>query len=196
LREREDLEEKYAALDRIIQRYHSDKGQLIRVLQEAQEVIGYLPEEVQTYIAGKMDMSVSEVNGVVTFYSLFATEPQGRFSINVCTGTACYVQGAQNLLEDFKRNLNLTDHNTTADGLFTVKSTRCIGACGLAPVLTVNDEVHGKLTRKDVAKLLRTYKRQADTVKECPQLKKAEVKEIDRVPAGFGTNQEHPAAGH
>lgn len=184
MREREELEEKYAALDRIIHRYDGDRGQLIRILQDAQEVFGYLPEEVQTYIAGKMDMPVSEVNGVVTFYSLFATEPQGRFSINVCTGTACYVQGAQNVLEDFKRSLNLTDNNTTEDGLFTVKSTRCIGACGLAPVLTVNDEVHGKLTRKDVSKLLRTYK------------KKAEVKEIDRLPAGLGTDQEQPPAGH
>ncbi len=163
MREHEELEAKYAALDRIMHRYHCDRGQLIRVLQEAQEVFGYLPEEVQTYIAGKMDMPVSEVNGVVTFYSLFTTDPQGRFTINVCTGTACYVQGAQHLLEDFKRNLNLTDNNTTADGLFTVKSTRCIGACGLAPVLTVNNEVHGKLTRKDVSKLLRTYKRMADT---------------------------------
>jgi len=167
LREYEELEAKYAALDRIMHRYHCDRGQLIRVLQEAQEVFGYLPEEVQTYIAGKMDMPVSEVNGVVTFYSLFTTDPQGRFTINVCTGTACYVQGAQNLLDDFKRNLNLTDNNTTEDGLFTVKSTRCIGACGLAPVLTINNEVHGKLTRKDVSKLLRTYKRMADT--ECRQ---------------------------
>ncbi|HBX22119.1 MAG TPA: NAD(P)H-dependent oxidoreductase subunit E [Desulfotomaculum sp.] len=200
--EREELEAKYAALDRVIDRYHCDKDQLIRVLQEAQEVFGYLPEEVQTYVAGKMDLPVSEVNGVVTFYSLFATEPQGRFSINVCTGTACYVQGAQNLLEDFKRSLNLTDNDTTPDGLFTVKSTRCIGACGLAPVLTVNDEVHGKLTRKDVAKLLRTYKRKGDTpsneikevTKECPQPRR--VKDIDQVPAGLGTDQEQPPAGH
>ena len=187
MRESEELEEKFAALDRIIHHYGGDRGQLIRVLQEAQDVFGYLPEEVQTYIAGKMDMPVSEVNGVVTFYALFATEPRGRFSINVCTGTACYVQGAQNLLEDFKRDLSLTDHNTTPDGLFTVKSTRCIGACGLAPVLTVNDEVHGKLTRKDVSKLLRTYKRIGT--------QKAEVKEIDRVPAGLGTDQEQPPSG-
>jgi len=192
LREREELEEKYAALDRVIDRYHCDSGQLIRVLQEAQEVFGYLPEEVQTYIAGKMDMPVSEVNGVVTFYSLFATEPQGRFSINVCTGTACYVQGSQNLLEDIKRSLNLADANTTPDGLFTVKSTRCIGACGLAPVLTVNDEVHGKLTRKDVSKLLRAYKRKEDT--DSPQRRK--VKEFDQIPAGLGTDQEQPPAGH
>jgi len=193
MREHEELDAKYAALDRIIHRHDCDRDQLIRVLQEAQEVFGYLPEEVQTYIAGKMNLPVSEVNGVVTFYALFATEPQGRFSINVCTGTACYVQGAQHLLEDFKRDLNLTGNsNTTADGLFTVKSTRCIGACGLAPVLTVNDEVHGKLTRKDVPKILRAYKRARDA--EYAAAKKTEVNEADQVSRGIGTNQEQPPA--
>lgn len=198
MREREELDEKYAALDRIILRYNGDRDQLIRILQDAQAVFGYLPEEVQTYIAGKMNIPVSEVNGVVTFYALFTTEPRGRFSINVCTGTACYVQGAQNILDDLRRSLNLTDGNTTKDGLFTVKSTRCIGACGLAPVLTVNDEVHGKLTRKDVAKLLRIYKRKGDTLpaEESIQPIKAEVRGFDRVPTGTGTDQEQPPARH
>lgn len=184
MREQDELEAKYAALDRIIDRYGGDRGQLIRILQEAQEIFGYLPEEVQAYIAGKLDMPVSEINGVVTFYALFTTEPRGRFSINVCTGTACYVQGAQDILDDFRRGLGLTDTDTTVDSLFTVKSTRCIGACGLAPVLTVNDEVHGKLTRKDVSRLLRTYK------------KRAEVKDVDQLPAEAERAPEHPPGGH
>ena len=184
MRQRDEQAEKYAALDRIIHRYGGDSDLLIRILQEAQEVFGYLPEEVQTYIAGKLDMSVSEVYGVVTFYALFITEPGGRFSINVCTGTACYVQGAGDILDDLKRSLGLAENNTTEDGLFTVKSTRCIGACGLAPVLTVNDDVHGKLTRKDTARLLHIYRN------------KAEVKQIDRVPAELGEDQDQPPAGH
>lgn len=192
MREHEELDAKYAALDRIIHNHNFDRDQLIKVLQEAQEVFGYLPEEVQTYIAGKMDMPVSEVNGVVTFYALFATEPRGRFAVNVCTGTACYVQGAQNILEDFKRSLNLTDVNTTEDGLFTVKTTRCIGACGLAPVLTVNDKVHGKLNRRDVPKILRSYKRIAGA--EHAAQKRTEVNEADQVSTRLGTNQGQPPA--
>lgn len=152
----------YEEIDRIIEKYSRERGQLIRVLKESQDVVGYLPEEVQAYIAGKMDLPVSEVNGVVTFYTLFHGEPRGKYGINVCMGTACYVQGAQHLLEDFRQRLGLKDEDTTQDGLFTVKSTRCIGACGLAPVITVNDDVHGKLGRKQVANLIRKYKRQGE----------------------------------
>lgn len=185
MREYEELDEKYAALDRVIDRYGADRGHLIRILQEAQEIFGYLPEEVQSYIAGKMELPVSEVNGVVTFYAIFATKPRGRFSINVCTGTACYVQGAQDILDDFRRDLGLAgDSDTTGDGLFTVKSTRCIGACGLAPVVTVNEEVHGKLTRKDISRIIRAYR------------KKAEVKDVDQLPAGLGKDQGQPPARH
>lgn len=179
-----EQDEKFIALDRLIDNYSDEKGQLIRVLQGAQDIFGYLPEEVQTYIAGKLDIPVSEVNGVVTFYSLFTTEPRGKFTINVCTGTACYVQGAQNILDDLRSSLNLTETNTTEDGLFTVKSTRCIGACGLAPVLTVNDDVHGKLGRKDVPKLLRSCK------------KLAEVKPVDKFAEGPGKYQEQPPTGY
>lgn len=178
-----DMQSGFRKLDHIIELYGQKPGQLIRVLQGAQEVFGYLPEEVQIYIAGKMNIPVSEVNGVVTFYSLFSTEPRGKNAINVCLGTACYVQGAAGILEDFRRELGLKDGNTTADGLFTVKSTRCVGACGLAPVLTVNDEVHGKLSRKDVAKILRKYRREA------------EINKDDREYAGFTGDQEQLPAG-
>lgn len=156
---KEEIEQKYARLDDIIERYKASQGQLIRILQEAQEIFGYLPEEVQTYIAAKTDLPVSEINGVVTFYSLFNTEPRGKYGINVCLGTACYVQGASGILDDFRRELRLKDNDTSEDGLFTVKSTRCVGACGLAPVITVNDKVHGKASRRDVPKILRQYRK-------------------------------------
>ncbi|MBF7084124.1 NAD(P)H-dependent oxidoreductase subunit E [Desulfallas sp. Bu1-1] len=180
----DEQQERYAALDRVIENYAGEEGQLIRILQGAQEIFGYLPEEVQAYIAGKLGLPVSEVNGVVTFYSLFTTEPKGEYTINVCTGTACYVQGAQDILDDLRRTLKLTGGDTTEDGLFTVKSTRCVGACGLAPVLTVNDEVHGKFTRRDVSRLIRMYK------------KRSEVKAGDQISERPGTYQEQSPAGH
>ncbi|MBE3587227.1 MAG: NAD(P)H-dependent oxidoreductase subunit E [Thermoanaerobacteraceae bacterium] len=154
-----DLDEKYRRLDEVIDRYGQQEGQLIRILKEAQEIFGYLPEEVQTYIAGRLNIPVSEVNGVVTFYTLFHTGPRGKYGINVCLGTACYVQGAPSILEEFRRQLGLQDGDTSADGLFTVKSTRCLGACGLSPVITINDKVFGKVKRQDVSKLLRKYRR-------------------------------------
>lgn len=178
-----EMQSGFRKLDHVIEVYGQKPGQLIRVLQGAQEIFGYLPEEVQTYIAGKMNLPVSEVNGVVTFYSLFSTQPIGKNAINVCLGTACYVQGAAGVLEDFRRELELKDGDTTEDGLFTVKSTRCIGACGLAPVLTVNDHVHGKLSRKDVSKILRKYRREA------------EVKRDDQDYAGLAGDQEQLPAG-
>lgn len=176
--------EVYGEIDRIIDQYSRERGQLIRILKESQDVLGYLPEEVQAYIAGKLDLPVSEVNGVVTFYSLFHAEPRGKYGINVCMGTACYVQGAQGLLDDFRQRLALKGGDTTNDGLFTVKSTRCIGACGLAPVVTVNNDVHGKLGRKQVASLIRKYKRQG------------EVKAVDQKPGRPAADQEQTSPGH
>lgn len=154
--------EKYRQLEEVIARYEREPGQLIRILQQAQDIFGYLPEEVQTYIAGRLDIPVSEVNGVVTFYSLFHTEPQGKYKINVCLGTACYVQGAREILQEFRERLDLKAGDTSADGLFTVKSTRCLGACGLAPVLTVDEKVFGQFKRRDVAALLRKYRNRAE----------------------------------
>ncbi|MEW5954451.1 MAG: NAD(P)H-dependent oxidoreductase subunit E [Bacillota bacterium] len=177
------FDDAYVELDRIIERYSRERGQLIRILQEAQEIFGCLPEEVQAYIAGQLGLPVSEVNGVVTFYALFHTEPRGKFSINVCLGTACYVQGAQNLLSDFRHKLDLKDGDTTGDGLFTVKSTRCIGACGLAPVITINNDVHGKLGRKNVAALIRKYKKQAEVRTNDQEIGRP-ARDQDQVPPG------------
>lgn len=150
---------KYAELDRMIKLYSAEPGQLIRVLQKAQDIFGYLPEEVQAYIAEKTEIPVAEVNGVVTFYSLFSTEPRGKHMLNVCMGTACYVKGAQEIMDAVKINLKIDEGETTADGLFTVKSTRCVGACGLAPILIGDEDVNGRIEAKDVPKIIARYRK-------------------------------------
>jgi NADH:ubiquinone oxidoreductase subunit E len=131
---------------------------LIHVLHKAQSLFGYLPENLQLYIARKLDLPAAKVNGVVTFYSFFNEEPVGKYTISVCMGTACFVKGADKVLD---RTLELTGTKKNAmsdDGLFTVKDVRCIGACGLAPVLTVNDKVYGKVKPKDVEDIIAYYR--------------------------------------
>ncbi|GAB6158524.1 NAD(P)H-dependent oxidoreductase subunit E [Desulfotomaculum varum] len=154
-----ETKEKFRRLDQVLDIYGRDSEQLIRILQQAQEIFGYLPEEVQAYISHKMDLPVSTVNGVVTFYALFSTQPRGKYNINVCLGTACYVQGAQQVYDGLREQLGIKEGDTTPDMLFTVRSSRCVGACGLAPVVTVNEEVHGKLSPRDVAKLIKKYQK-------------------------------------
>ena len=153
----ENKDSLYAELDRLLSRYRGEKGELIRVLYGAQQIFGYLPPEVQAYIAEKMDIPVSEVNGVVTFYTLFVTEPRGRHTVSVCTGTACYVKGARDIMDKIKKEFKLDGRETGKDGLFTLKTTRCIGACGMAPVLTVDEEVYGNLSAEDVSSILGKY---------------------------------------
>lgn len=157
-RDENQREEQYKDLDQVIQRYSKEPGQLIRILQKAQDLFGYLPEEVQSYIAEKTETPVSEVNGVVTFYSLFSTEPKGKNMLNVCMGTACYVKGAQEVMDAIKDQLKIDAGETTPDKLFTVKSTRCIGACGLAPILVANEDVHGKISAGDIVKIIQKYR--------------------------------------
>jgi len=135
----------YARLDRIINAYARQPGQLIRILHQAQEIFGYLPPEVQAYLAAKLNIPLAEIAGVVSFYSLFDTEPKGQFTISVCLGTACYVKGGDEVFEAFKRELGLDDDDTTPDRTFTLRSTRCRGACGLAPVVAVNDDIFGQV---------------------------------------------------
>ncbi|MEW9096460.1 MAG: NADH-quinone oxidoreductase subunit NuoE [Clostridiaceae bacterium] len=131
---------------------------LIAVLHRAQKIFGYLPREVQNFIAEKLDVPVSKVYGVVTFYSYFNTEPKGKYVISVCMGTACFVRGAGDVLHEFENKLELKTGETTADGMFTLDALRCVGACGLAPVVTINDKVYGHVTKDQVGKLLEDYK--------------------------------------
>ena len=128
------------------------------VLQQAQEIYGYLPIEVQKIIAERMGISLEEVFGVSTFYSQFVLNPKGEIAIAVCLGTACYVKGSGEILDKITEILGLPAGSTTADGKYSLEATRCIGACGLAPVLTINNEVYGRLTKNDMAGILEKYK--------------------------------------
>lgn len=150
---------RFGELDRVISLYSKEPGQMIRILQKAQEIFGHLPEEVQAYIAEKTETPVSEVNGVVTFYSLFSTEPRGKYTLDVCMGTACYIKGAQEIMDTLKEHLRVDSGETTPDHLFTVKSTRCIGACGLAPIMVVNGDVHGNASSGDILKIIKRYRK-------------------------------------
>ncbi|MDK2799267.1 MAG: hypothetical protein PWQ70_886 [Clostridiales bacterium] len=147
----------YKEIDAVIEKYNKPGG-LIRILQKVQDMYGYLSEDVQIYIADRLKLPISEVNGVVTFYSLFSTKPKGKYTIGVCLGTACYVKGANDILKKIKDELKINEDETTEDGLFTLRATRCIGACGLAPVITVGDDVHGRINPGEVPKILSKYR--------------------------------------
>ncbi len=150
------LEQKERLL-KVIEEHSSQRGALIPVLQGAQDIYGYLPMEVQTMIAREMNIPLANIYGVVTFYTQFFTEKKGEHKINVCLGTACYVKGSGKILEKLEERLNIKVGQTTEDGKFSLDATRCIGACGLAPVLTVNDDVHGRLTVDDVDDIITKY---------------------------------------
>lgn len=151
-------EDKFAFIDRVIERYKDQKGAMIPILHAVQQKLGYLPEDVQAYIAEKMGVPLSEIYGIVSFYALFTTQPQGKHKISVCMGTACYVRGAGLVLDELEKQLGIRVGETTKDGLFTLEACRCLGACGLAPVLTVDGHVHGRLTTDDVAEIINKYK--------------------------------------
>lgn len=153
-------EEKFELIDQIVEKYKGQEGALIPLLHKVQQSLGYLPEDVQAYIAEKLHIPLSEVYGVVSFYTLFNTEPKGKYKISVCLGTACYVKGAGQIVSEFEKELNVKVGGTTEDGLFTLEACRCLGACGLAPVMMINDKVHGRLVpgSGDVANIIAKYK--------------------------------------
>lgn len=153
-----EQQEKFNELKAVIDQQKGKKGPLMPIMQKAQELFGYLPKDVQIFIANELKISVSEVYGVATFYSQFALEPQGEFIVSVCLGTACYVKGAQKLLDKLKQELKLEPGKTTTDGKFTLSPARCIGACGLAPVMMINDDVYGRLVPEDIPKILKKYR--------------------------------------
>lgn len=150
-----EQEEKLLA---VIEKYAGEKGAMMPILQQAQEIYGYLPIEVQTIIAAKTGVSLEEIYGITTFYSQFKLNPDGQYAIAVCLGTACYVKGSGDIIDAISQKLNVPVGSTSPDGKYSIEATRCIGACGLAPVLTVNGEVYGRLTVDDVDTILAKYK--------------------------------------
>ena len=149
--------EQEAKLREVIAEHKGQQGAVMPVLQKAQEIYGYLPMEVQAMVAEGLGVSLEEVFGVSTFYSQFALTPKGRNHISVCLGTACYVKGADKVLERITQKLGIQPEECTEDGAFSLTACRCIGACGLAPVMTVNDEVYGRLVPEDVDSILAQY---------------------------------------
>ena len=149
--------EKMEKLEEIINEHKTQDGALIPVLHEAQELFGYLPEEVQQKIADGLGVSLAEVYGVATFYSRFTLTPKGKYNIQLCLGTACYVKGADKILLKLEELLGIKVGETTPDGKFSIEGARCVGACGLAPVMVINEEVYGKVTPEMVKGILDKY---------------------------------------
>jgi len=154
----ENKAEKLRQLREVITRYKQEKGALMPVLQAAQNLFGHVPQEVQEVIADGLDIPLSEVYGVATFYSQFTLEPNGEHIIGVCLGTACYVKGAQRVLDKMSELLDVPAGRTTPDAAFTLKATRCIGACGLAPVIMIGEEAYGNLSPDDLPDILKRYR--------------------------------------
>ena len=153
-------QEQEIKLDQLIDRNRGQRDALMPVLQEAQNIYGYLPYEVQKRIAEGMDISLEEIYGVATFYSQFVLNPKGEIDIAVCLGTACYVKGAGHIIERISKILGVKHGETSSDGKYSLEATRCIGACGLAPVLTINGDVYGRIARpEDVDSIIEKYKK-------------------------------------
>lgn len=150
-------DERYEKLAQLIEEYRGKPGALIPVLHQAQLLFGYLPEDVQQIVADGLNIPLSEVYGVVTFYAFFSTKPRGKYKIGVCMGTACYVRGAAAVLERLQKELGIGPNDSTADGRFTLEITRCLGACGLAPVMMINDDVYGRLVPDKIPEILAKY---------------------------------------
>lgn len=153
-------EEQAAKLNAVIEESKSTPGCLMHILQEAQAIYGYLPLPVQKTIAEGLNISLSEVYGVATFYSQFSLKPKGKYKISICLGTACYVKGSDKILQEVEKELGIKVGECTEDGLFSIDSCRCVGACGLAPVMMINEDVHGRLKPEMVKGILDSYRRE------------------------------------
>lgn len=149
--------EQEAQLKEVIAKHKGQKGAAIPVLHEAQDIYGYLPIEVQEMIAEGLNVPLAEIYGIVTFYAQFSLNPKGKYQIGVCLGTACYVKGSGDILNKVKELLQIDVSECSPDGKFSLDATRCIGACGLAPVMTINDDVYGRLTVDQVPDILKKY---------------------------------------
>ena len=153
----EDHAQKLDQIAAVIDKYEAKPSNLIMILHAAQGIYGYLPYPVQEFIADKMNIPVSEVSGVVTFYSFFSTKPKGKHTALVCMGTACYVRGGKKLVDGLEKHLNVDVGDTTEDGKFTLNVARCIGACGLAPAMMIDDTVHKAVNPSKLESILSKY---------------------------------------
>jgi len=149
-------------MEKILSKYAVDKSNLIQILNEVQEAYGYIPKNAQFAISEYLQMPMAEIYGVITFYSRFTLKPKGKYNVAVCLGTACFVKGSEKVLDRLKEKLGIDVGETTADGKFSIEATRCIGACGLAPVFTVNDEVYGNATPEMIDKVIDEYMKKED----------------------------------
>lgn len=143
---------------KIAKKYENVKGGIIGALHEVQDTYGYISTTSQKYLSKTLNVPMSEIYGIITFYSRFSLTPKGKYNIQICMGTACYVKGAERILEKFRSELNIREGETTKDGMFSLEAVRCVGACGLAPVVVVNADVYGKVEETQVKELIEKYK--------------------------------------
>ncbi|WDC84861.1 NADH-quinone oxidoreductase subunit NuoE [Caloramator sp. mosi_1] len=151
------VDERLEKVMKVIEEHKTVKGGLIPVLHEIQDTYGYLPEDILKIVSKELDIPMAEIFGVASFYSYFSLEPKGEHIIRVCLGTACYVKGAQGLIDRISKELNVEVGKTTEDGKFTLEATRCLGACGLAPVMVIGEKVYGRITPDDIPNILKEY---------------------------------------
>jgi len=157
LNQQQEFAEKLKQVEVMLEKYKGKRGALLQALQEAQNIVGYLPMEVQKMVSEALNITLSEVYSTVTFYSFFSLKPKGKYQIRTCLGTACYVRGAEKVLDRLKTELGIDVGDTTDDGKFSLNSCRCIGACGLAPAMIINDEVYGRMTPDKVPDILKRF---------------------------------------
>lgn len=153
-----EADEKLEKVQSAIEQFRMIKGALIPVLHEVQDIYGFLPEHVLKIVSTELNLPLSEIYGVASFYHFFSLTPKGENVIHLCMGTACYIKGAQGVLDRLSTELNVPVQGTTEDNKFTLEATRCLGACGLAPVMTIGEKVHGRLIPNNVPKILKEYK--------------------------------------
>jgi len=154
----EEKEKRYERLKQVIKEYRNSPGPLIQILHRAQNIFGYLPKEVQRFIAKEIGTSFSRVYGVVTFYDFFRLDPVGKYTVTICLGTACYVKGGSEILKTVKKELKVEEGRTTKDRLFTLDTARCFGSCGLSPAMMVDKEVYGRMSPKKALQVIEEYK--------------------------------------
>lgn len=152
-----DIKENFDKLQQVIDEYKGKSGSLIPIMQKAQDIFGYLPMKVQQYIADELNVPLQNIYGISTFYGQFTLEPKGEHSIGLCMGTACYVRGAQLVLDKVQEQLGISMGQTTKDRKFTLVATRCLGCCGLAPVMMIDEDVYGRLTPDRIPEILKKY---------------------------------------